>query len=116
MIKVTNGDMAQLGERCLRKAEATGSTPVISTKMIKKPGNTTFSGFLFFAIVQIRCFLAFEMSRRLRVGLIVFPNVEVTQVRFKKSTDAQINYSFDFLIAKYRTVTPVDTEMTSSIS
>ena len=25
------GDMAQLGERCLRKAEATGSNPVIST-------------------------------------------------------------------------------------
>ena len=25
------GDMAQLGERCLRMAEATGSNPVIST-------------------------------------------------------------------------------------
>ena len=26
-----NGDVAQLGERCLRKAEAEGSTPFIST-------------------------------------------------------------------------------------
>ena len=27
-----NGDVAQLGERCLRTAEVAGSTPVVSTK------------------------------------------------------------------------------------
>jgi hypothetical protein len=34
--------MAQLGERCLRKAEATGSNPVISTKAEKAPERVLF--------------------------------------------------------------------------
>ena len=38
------GDMAQLGERCLRMAEATGSNPVISTS---SPETSCFQGFCF---------------------------------------------------------------------
>ena len=34
-----NGDVAQLGERCLRKAEAEGSNPFISTRYLRRPSN-----------------------------------------------------------------------------
>ena len=34
--KYRNGDIAQLGERCLRKAEAEGSNPFISTMTLTR--------------------------------------------------------------------------------
>ena len=36
------GDVAQLGERCLRKAEAEGSNPFISTKLSGPSGGWVF--------------------------------------------------------------------------
>ncbi len=36
------GDVAQLGERCLRKAEAEGSNPFISTKLSGPGGGRVF--------------------------------------------------------------------------
>ena len=37
--KYRNGDIAQLGERCLRKAEAEGSNPFISTMTLTRAEN-----------------------------------------------------------------------------
>ena len=44
------GDIAQLGERCVRNAEVTGSNPAISTNK-KETGNRPLS--LFFAYYRL---------------------------------------------------------------
>ena len=55
---LAHGDVAQLGERCLRKAEAGGSNPLIST--IETSGRTGFPSGLFFicCCAKLLCYSA----------------------------------------------------------
>ena len=44
------GDVAQLGERSLRKAEAVGSIPIISTRDNQNAGLPVVGGLIFFVL------------------------------------------------------------------
>ena len=57
-----SGDIAQLGERSLCKAEVTGSIPVISTKDTRKPGDAS-----------PRCSLTTEYGTRKPIWIGLFP-------------------------------------------
>ena len=61
-ILVFSGDIAQLGERSLCKAEVTGSIPVISTKDTRKPGDAS-----------PRCSLTTEYGIREPIWIGLFP-------------------------------------------